>query len=885
MSDYLEIEDQPAEEEVVAAEPADDDLGIRLKDWAQSLPSWQQDLVARLLAAESLTEDEQLDAISRVLADCGYENGRDNAAPILIEDTAFSAYQSSSSGSIKSIGNLKSVNGLVSDGVDPLAIAEGGVTLIYGPNAAGKTGYARTLKYVGRSVTGRPRILPNVRQGETGDAPSATIEMLLDGEERPFEVDFTEQPPQDCSVIRAFDAGAADVYVADETAVDFTPPVLSVFGRLATEQKALAASVKERIAELEAVKPELDLEGGDDAHEAVEAIGPGTDIDGLITKFATEDGDAARLEELRKSASAIGPALTAQIRVERGRAQRAQTILQSLEQINGTLSDAAIDRRDELASAAAQKSALAKSVIEETFDENERSPDAISLWRSMWDASEAFFEEIHGHAKEFPPSQGEPCPLCAQDLGSDASSRFARFNGFISERTAVEAATAKAASEEAKAQLAAPGSTPDAEHLAELRELDPDAGVLIDAYLAAVEPRREFLVESDTKTGAPPLPDLPKDEVEAFVVARTAKAEQLDGLNDDDKRQQLLGEVGELAGRLEISGHEKELRAWWDVQPELVALRKAVQALDTRDITNRHGEFAKQVITKDFLEQLRDELNVIGLGYLAVDVTDRGEAGGRKIQISMQDFQVRAALPDVLSEGERRGLGLACFFAELATFGGSGPMVLDDPVSSFDYERRDHVTRRLLHEAEKRQVVVFTHDVSFAVTMNRIAKMLKRKVEFRSVRRIEGQPGYVLNDKPDEMRSTTKRAKELAAELDVFPDPADLQPGEHARIVRRWYAELRLLWERVVEQDLLNGVAIRFDHAVHTVRFNGLLIERDDELAVEKGFSRASDRDHEPPEGVAVPVSTIEEMRQDLKDLTDLVQTVKQRRKDKGFTD
>ena len=40
-------------------------------------------------------------------------------------------------------------------------------------------------------------------------------------------------------------------------------------------------------------------------------------------------------------------------------------------------------------------------------------------------------------------------------------------------------------------------------------------------------------------------------------------------------------------------------------------------------------------------------------------------------------------------------------------------ILFDDPVSSFDYKWRESVARRLVDEAKKRQVIVFTHDIVF----------------------------------------------------------------------------------------------------------------------------------------------------------------------------
>ncbi|MFW8584112.1 AAA family ATPase [Rhizobium beringeri] len=68
---------------------------------------------------------------------------------------------------------------------------------------------------------------------------------------------------------------------------------------------------------------------------------------------------------------------------------------------------------------------------------------------------------------------------------------------------------------------------------------------------------------------------------------------------------------------------------------------------------------------------------------------------------------------EILSEGEQRALALAAFFTEVTVTEGSGPIVIDDPVSSLDRDRGLKVAARIAEEAKSRQVIVFTHDLIF----------------------------------------------------------------------------------------------------------------------------------------------------------------------------
>jgi len=75
---------------------------------------------------------------------------------------------------------------------------------------------------------------------------------------------------------------------------------------------------------------------------------------------------------------------------------------------------------------------------------------------------------------------------------------------------------------------------------------------------------------------------------------------------------------------------------------------------------------------------------------------------------------VQDAAPElVFSEGERTAISLACFLGELAASDDNCGIVFDDPVTSLDHRIRGAVVKRLVAEASKRQVIIFTHDLVF----------------------------------------------------------------------------------------------------------------------------------------------------------------------------
>jgi hypothetical protein len=105
-------------------------------------------------------------------------------------------------------------------------------------------------------------------------------------------------------------------------------------------------------------------------------------------------------------------------------------------------------------------------------------------------------------------------------------------------------------------------------------------------------------------------------------------------------------------------------------------------------------------------------------------------------------------LPKVVSEGEQRCLSIAAFFAELSTADDPSGIVFDDLVSSLDFQWRNGVARRLVLESKTRQVVVFTHDVVFLLSLKQYADELGIESLDQHVRQLSKGAGVCAEELP-----------------------------------------------------------------------------------------------------------------------------------------
>jgi ABC-type multidrug transport system ATPase subunit len=204
---------------------------------------------------------------------------------------------------------------------------------------------------------------------------------------------------------------------------------------------------------------------------------------------------------------------------------------------------------------------------------------------------------------------------------------------------------------------------------------------------------------------------------------------------------------------------------------------------------------------------------------------------------------------DILSEGEHRCVALAAFLAELVTSNEYSGIVFDDPMSSLDHIYRQNVAKRLVEEAEHRQVVVFTHDLTFLFDVSNQSTKQNREISYQTVRRVSNVPGYVESDLPFKAKQSGPMENSIRSFLKSLKGNFDAKPEtERSVIAKGVIAEIRIAWEQGIA-DFIGPVLARFDRGVKpNSLYKFLVLDKDDVKAVQDARSRLSEDVHAAPE-------------------------------------
>ena len=194
-----------------------------------------------------------------------------------------------------------------------------------------------------------------------------------------------------------------------------------------------------------------------------------------------------------------------------------------------------------------------------------------------------------------------------------------------------------------------------------------------------------------------------------------------------------------------------------------------------------------------------------------------------------------ADLSDIVSEGERRAIALAFFLAELTMLPPDAGIIVDDPVSSLDEERRQLIADRLVTEATHRQVIVFTHDLPFLADLQGQAEAAEVPIEVRGIWRLGDDVGQVDQDPPFKAMNLKKRIGVLKQRLQEWDSITPKSQDEARHRVNGFYSDLRISWERAVEERLFQGVVQRMQRGVKTMSLRHVEITKDHTDMVEAG--------------------------------------------------
>jgi energy-coupling factor transporter ATP-binding protein EcfA2 len=855
-------------------------------EWSKERPVWQRDALRRLVLSHDLSEADILE-LTNICKGCKGLVELLAANPLTSADIPEAA-SSSTPVSLVSIFHHHGVNALAENQTLKFSPS---LTVVYGDNGAGKTGYIRILKEACRA-RGKEPILGNVTSGQTPLSPSVSIKYRISGESEAKEW-AGNGDDKVISRVSVFDTQSAAVYLTEKTDVAFRPFGLDLFDKLVKVCKA----VKSRL-EAEQRTLNSSLLGSiqhliPDATHVAKIVSSITSLTNpeTIQKLANlSDSDEQRISELERSLRDLQASdpqkIIQQLKL---RLSRLRAFSDHLKNIGTILSDGAVEKVLQVRSEGLRKSEKAKRLREVAFPSGMLNGTGLDSWKSLWEASRVFSKEEAYPNYKFPFVENDAkCVLCQQSLDKEASSRLQKFEDFVISTTEQELKKLRELFvRHRKEFLDLKIVTDEADSIISEIQIDSEETAnFLRASLENNESRRKAIVKALTENHDLAQGIAKFSAVDAIIDKLIQEVDsRIKTLQDTslvDARRRMTDELKELKARQLLGKHKQIVLDDIERQKKYAAYSMCIEETATQAITRKSSQVTREVVSQRLKDSFKHELDLLQFRHAEVELKEDGGADGVLYHRLVLTRAPGVSLPKVASEGEQRCLSIASFFAELSTADDPSGIVFDDPISSLDFKWRESVARRLVREARNRQVIVFTHDVVFLLLLKQSAAELQVEQLDQHVQKLPKGAGVCIEELPWFAMPVKKKIGHLRNEWQkadkLFRDG---NQAAYEKEATHLYGLLRSAWERALEEVLLGGLIERFRVSVQTQHIETIAdISLGECQALAAAMTKCSRwiAGHDQAAAARAPVPEPSELKGDIDALDHWVQEIRKRR-------
>lgn len=842
----------------------------RINNWFNSKPKWFL-YGANILITKNLFDKNDLNTITDMCL-----NKLDTVvSPFNIE--VLIGNITGQSLALNSISEITNINGLAPR--KPLVFAEKNMSIVYGTNGTGKSSYVRLIKNV-CNARQKEEIETNVYTGDTSEQ-TAKISYIIGGDNKEY-VWKNGEYSDELKYCDVFDTKYSDLFLKGASTVTYEPPILSFYSKLVEMCEKVAEKIDSLIGSNPSKLPAFP--------NTLLFTKSGQWFTTITYKTKKEEIDTACAftDENNKDLLNIQNRLLETNQLEKAnkiekKSERIKNLIDYINTRYDSLSHTKYEELKKLRIDYEQKKEIQKNAAEKVFGNSVLEGVGSETWKALWAAAKQFSEKKAYIGKQFPylKENESRCVLCHQKLDSEAIERFNDFDEFIKGKLEKDVQASEAIIQTFIKELDIPMEAQDFQSRIDVYdelfsqnlkdELFQINNNLLQTYNTFVNNQTYVKLIQKEKVIS---------ELNIIYEQLLSKANQLKKDYEKIDINTLITNKNELEAKKWMHDNKSAIITEIQRKKNIKHLNDKKNETNTRQISLEKGRLSEVLITEDFIKRFQNEINKLDVNVDVGFEKDRLSKGQVYHRIVLKNIK-RPITPDkVLSEGEYRIVSIAAFLADMLGRNDCVPFIFDDPISSLDQDYEESVARRLVELSTVRQVIVFTHRLSFMCCLQDEAKhqdipnpkIISIKKEYWGA----GEPSELpINcDKPD------KKLKDMINNIPQIEKKLQEEGQDKAAFeLKSLCSNFRIVIERTVEIYLICGVVERFRRSVQTMNRVKKLsnISEEDCKLIDDLMTEYSKYEHSQSYEMPGKLPNIDKVKRDMNRLNDWISDYKKR--------
>jgi energy-coupling factor transporter ATP-binding protein EcfA2 len=808
-----------------------DNLDSQIMQYACSLPYYTKYLAGKLLSGTEVTDNDINDAYAYFLEDAGLQEKKTRKS-INITCDSISNSDCHKNLLLNSLCGVEGVNALVEKQTIEFSP---NLTIIYGANGSGKSGYIRLLKQAFHSRTTEP-IIPNIHLASGHKATKAIFEFKTDA--APYTLNYpTQKDKTEFKQFSIFDNKCVSIHLA-KNRPEFRPAGLNFFADLTDAFRRLEEKIEKEVNTKKAPKDYAALFDGESAIREfmvnLSAKTKAADLKKMIpfteadkTKRTELEGQKVQLQALKKDKE-IGILTTNKKLLE--------TLKTSIADNNKQLSAEALLAAQTAISDCITKDEIAKNEGLENFKTDTLENVGSAEWKAFIVAANKFAIQQGDNGGPY-PRDIDTCLFCRQPISAEAKKLIESYWVFIKSQAEHNATAANGVLKATKAVydgLKFDLLPDDAVLTTWLLENHPEqlkgikASLLIQKTLAA-DISSDIEAKVINKRAAVVIETTPIDTIATSIDTAITKLQENDPSEDIKKLQTT---ITFLNHKEKLEQHISKIESYIDCLNWADSATKAAKDNISRlQVTRKEKELSGKYFNDAYAASFNQECEALD-GHFGIDISHTGASGASYKQLFLKGKNQPS---QILSEGEQKVISLADFLAEINLSEITRGIIFDDPVTSLDDERKCLIGNRIVNETAKKQIVVFTHDLVFVSTLISICEATKTLYACHWIEKRDDKPGHVfINSSP----SFEKKYRNSTIPMAHYNDAkeATCPPDRREYLTKAGFTALRTCYEMLVISGMFNDVVQRFAERVSVDSLNEACFCRELADELQDGF-------------------------------------------------